>query len=285
MEPHTRVLNLLCSEIHFFDAEKRISDYILTAPAGCVNMTLSELARASGTSEATVSRFCKKLGFDNYRNFQLSLARDVMEEGRLGMNPNGVSLDNVEQSLENILANKISELTATIKAIEPETLKAVLALLRGAMLIEAVAVGNTIPVAMDAAFKFNQLGLRCITSEIPEKQAAFALTLTPADVLLVISYSGKSRRLMQTVQTARHNGTPVILITNDRSSPLAQLADYVLISANREALLTTQEFSFSRISAIVVVEVLYHFLLISLPDANENIRRHEEMMKQDKTIP
>ena len=217
------VVTLLCSGMHFFNAEKRIADCVLEDTAGVAAMTSAELAHCSSTSEATVTRFCKKLGFENYRAFQLALARDVMERQPLEIS-NEVQLDNIPQSLQNILSNKIDEMSATINGINPENLQRVLELLQNAQLVQIAAVGNTIPVAMDAAFKFNQLGMRCITSEISEKNSAFALTLTPQDVLLLISNSGKSRQLNQMAQTARDNGVPVVLITCDRSSPLAQLA-------------------------------------------------------------
>lgn len=287
LESESSVLTLLCSGITFFSAEQRIKDYILTHRHDAIDMTSAELARASSTSEATVTRFCKKLGFDNYRTFQLALARDVIEERQPGETEVSyeVSLADIPRSLQNILTNKIGELTATIGAIDPENLKAILSVLHNADTIEIAAVGNTIPVAMDAAFKFNQLGLRCVTSEISEKLSAYALTLTSKDALLLISNSGKSRRLHQMAQAARQNGVPIVLITCNRAAPLASLADYLLISSNREQLLTTEEFAFSRISAIAIIEVLYHFLLISLPDARENIRRHEQLMKHDKATP
>lgn len=284
VEPTNSVLTQLCSGIRFFSAEKRIADLILADPGAVVDKTSAELARASSTSEATVTRFCKKLGFDNYRAFQLALARDVMEEQQPGEVSYEISLEDIPQSLQNILANKVGELNATIHAIDPEELKTILALLQGAQFIQIAAVGNTIPVAMDAAFKFNQLGLRCTTSEISEKASAMALTLTGRDVLFLISNSGKSQRLYNLAQTARGNGVPIILITCDRSSPLAGLADHLLVSTNREQLLTTGDFAFSRISAIAIIEVLYHFLLVSLPDSKTHILRHEALMLHDKAV-
>ena len=100
------VVTLLCSGMHFFNAEKRIADCVLEDTAGVAAMTSAELAHCSSTSEATVTRFCKKLGFENYRAFQLALARDVMERQPLEIS-NEVQLDNIPQSLQNILSNKI----------------------------------------------------------------------------------------------------------------------------------------------------------------------------------
>ena len=277
------VVTLLCSGMHFFNAEKRIADCVLEDTAAAAGMTSAELAHCSSTSEATVTRFCKKLGFENYRAFQLALARDVMDH-EPGETSNEVQLDDIPQSLQNILSNKIDELNATINGIDPENLQRVLELLQKAQLVQIAAVGNTIPVAMDAAFKFNQLGIRSITSEISEKSSAFALTLPPKAVLLIISNSGKSRRLNQMAQAAQANGVPIVLITCDRSSPLAQLADYLLISTNREQLITTTDFALSRISAIVIIEVLYHFLLVGRPGAKDSVRRHEALMVHDKEV-
>ena len=110
------VVTLLCSGMHFFNAEKRIADCVLEDTAGVAAMTSAELAHCSSTSEATVTRFCKKLGFENYRAFQLALARDVMERQPLEIS-NEVQLDNIPQSLQNILSNKIDEMSATINGI------------------------------------------------------------------------------------------------------------------------------------------------------------------------
>lgn len=283
-DPTGSALTALCSGIKFYSAEKRIADYILEHQELAADMTSAQLAKVSASSEATVTRFCKKLGFENYRTFQLALMRDIMAQQMPAEISYEVSLSAIEQSLQNILANKISELQATIEAIDTENLKAILSVLQNAAIIEIAAVGNTIPVAMDAAFKFNQLGLRSITSEISEKLSAFALTLTNRDALLLISYSGKSRRLLQIARTARENLTPIILITCDRNSPLAELADYLLISTSREKLLTTAEFAFSKISAISIIEVLYHFLLVSIPGARNQVRCHEALMRHDKDI-
>lgn len=145
-------------------------------------------------------------------------------------------------------------------------------------------MGNTIPVAMDAAFKFNQLGLRSITSEVSEKASAFSLTLDERDLLVLISNSGKSRRLMQIAQVARQARVPIVLLTSEAESPLAALSDHVLIAVNRERLLTTREFQLSRIPLTFIVEALYYFLYAMLPDPKRQISRHELLMAADKAV-
>ena len=74
------VVTLLCSGIQLYSAERRIADCILKDVKWASVVTSAQLAHASQSSEATVTRLCHKLGFENYRKFQLALARDVMEQ-------------------------------------------------------------------------------------------------------------------------------------------------------------------------------------------------------------
>lgn len=93
------VVTLLCSGIQLYSAERRIADCILADVKRASMCTSAELARLSCSSEATVTRLCHKLGFENYRKFQLALARDAMEQqeaqrmrdGRAGRAASGTS--------------------------------------------------------------------------------------------------------------------------------------------------------------------------------------------------
>ena len=61
----------------------------------------AQLARASQSSEATVTRLCHKLGFDNYRKFQLALARDVMDQQETETQ-RSTSPDPLRQALQSV---------------------------------------------------------------------------------------------------------------------------------------------------------------------------------------
>ena len=73
------VVTQLCSGLQLYSAERRIADCILADVKWASVATSAELAKASHSSEATVTRLCHKLGYANYRKFQLELARDVLE--------------------------------------------------------------------------------------------------------------------------------------------------------------------------------------------------------------
>ncbi len=283
MQETRSVLGAICSSYDtFFEAEKKIADYMMEHKAQVVDMTVGELARASGTSDATVSRFCRRCGFKGFHNLKLTLAREVLEDEQKDLSvSNDIDRSDIRQSLQNILANKVAELTETVSMMDPDNLERILGKLENARMVQLAAVGNTIPVAMDGAFKLNQLGIPAVAGEIWEAQAAYTFNLGQEDVVLVISNSGASRRLMSMAEGAKDNGCTVIVITNNPDSPLAGISDYRIITATREKLLT-EEFWFSRVTATAVMEILYLLLLNSKKDAVEHIRRHERVISPDK---
>lgn len=283
MQETRSVLGAICSSYDtFFEAEKKIADYMMENKAAVVDMTVGKLARASGTSDATVSRFCRRCGFKGFHNLKLTLAREVLEDEQKDQSvSNDIDRGDIRQSLQNILANKVAELTETVNMMDADNLEQILSRLENARMVQLAAVGNTIPVAMDGAFKFNQLGIPAVAGEIWETQAAYTFNLGPEDVVLIISNSGSSRRLQSLAQGARENRSTVIVITNNPDSPLARISDYRIVTATREKLLT-EEFWFSRVTATAVMEILYLLLLNSKKDAVEHIRRHEKVISPDK---
>src|ERR1700760_3164902 len=55
----------------FTGALRRVADQVLSDPAAAARATIVELAERSGTSPATVTRFCRALGFDGYADLRL----------------------------------------------------------------------------------------------------------------------------------------------------------------------------------------------------------------------
>ena len=283
MEEAKSVIGVICSSYDsFFDSEKKIANCIMERKREVVDMTVAELAQASGASDASVSRFCRRRGFKGFHQLKMTLARELSEESQASVG-NDISRRDIGQSLQNILANKTEEIRQTVAMMDPENLDRILDIIQKARMVQLVAVGNTIPVALDAAFKFNQLGIPAATGTILETQTAYAFNLGKKDVIIAISNSGVSRRLIRILEGASGNGVTVISITNNPESPVAKLSDYHITTATREKLLR-EDFLFSRVPATMVIEILYLLLSVSIRGAEENVRRHETAIMEDKQL-
>ena len=147
-------------------------------------------------------------------------------------------------------------------ARDADQLRAALACLNAAHVVEVAAASHNLSIALEASVKFGSLGKRCVASAIPEKTRAFAATLTKNDLLLVISGTGRNPALEEVARLARENGAAILLITSDRHSPLAQQADHVLLASNREQRLIEGDHAPSQLSVLLVIEVLYYLMLL-----------------------
>ena len=263
-----------------YEAEKKIADYVINNKEKIADMTVSELSDMSNASEATIIRFSKKCGFNGFHQLKMELAKESVATDDKNIS-NDLDTDNIAQSLQNILANKIEELKQTMAMMDEENIRQILKAINDSRIVQFAAVGNTIPLALDGAYKFNQIGFTSVANVIWETQISFASNLGEKDVLIVISSSGSSKRLINLVEKAEEKKVTTICITNHENSPLANICRYKIITATRERLFF-DEFSFSRVSGMVAIETLFLLLISGNRDAYNFISKHEDTISDDK---
>lgn len=267
-----------------YEAEKKVGDYVINNQEKVIDMTVSELSFESDVSEATIIRFCKKCGFKGFHHLKMRLAKEMVDSEEKNMSKNisnDLNVNNIRQSLNNILANKTEELKQTISMIDDDVIKKILDVIKNARIVQFVALGNSIPIILDGAYKFNQIGIASVANTIWENQLAFAYTLTEEDVVIAVSSSGSSKRLLTIIDVANEKKATTICITNHEKSPLANRSEYKINTATREKLFF-DEFSFTRVSAMVVIETLFLLLIADKRDAYTWISEHEQSMADDK---
>ncbi|MGL5951142.1 MAG: MurR/RpiR family transcriptional regulator, partial [Cetobacterium sp.] len=59
-------------------SEKKIADYILQNTSEIMETTIEKLSENCKTSIATISRFSKKLGFENFYHLKISIAKEFI---------------------------------------------------------------------------------------------------------------------------------------------------------------------------------------------------------------
>lgn len=91
-------------------------------------------------------------------------------------------------------------------------------------------MGKAGQIAMNIATTFCSTGTPAVNLHPAEAQHGDLGILQANDVMLLISNSGKTREIVELVELARHliPSIPIIVITGNLDSPLAQLADATL---------------------------------------------------------
>jgi len=213
-----------------FSAEKKVADFVLEHPQEAVDANVSELAKASGVSDATVVRMCHHLGYKGYYQFRLMLAKDVgRDEGE-----EIEELQNTPNPVMKIFQKYVNALTAIAECIDEEDMRSCVNLIKECKQAHVLAVGNTMPLALYMGFRLGRLGVKCTYGISPEYFLNHVNLADKDDIIIAISQSGSSRQIIQGMELAREKGLKIMAITGYRQSPVSELADYVLISNGRK---------------------------------------------------
>lgn len=257
------ILGTILNDIDSFStSERRIAEFVLENQDAII-LNQADLAAATDTSAATVSRFCRHLGLKGYREFQTVLYGELLTmHGDQQLTVREITLDDVPGSLQLVLETKMAGVSDFLKGGAFETLGTIAHLLADARSVFVAGIGKTIPCAIDAAYKFSLLGIRAETSEIYEKQLASALCLGPQDLVYLISASGFCPRLLRVVAAAHERGAKVVVITGNGNSPMARQADVLLVTTSNEKALNST-FGYSITNYMLANEMLYLLLASS----------------------
>lgn len=264
------------------NSERHIADYVLSHQSAVSDMTARDIAQASGSSAATMSRFVKSLGFSSFAQLRFTLARDAQDQpGRDLPLASRFSLDRLDDAIDDMLSVKEQELTATANNLKGDDLGRAVELIREADMTVFAGVGNTITVAQNAAFKLTQTGHRAMAPETSDGSALAALTLTERDVLVVISSSGYSKRLVQIIENAHDSGAPVVAVCGSPESQVGKRADILLQTASHDRMLT-EGLRFGHIPEMFVVELITILLYYGSSDSPEFVRMFDRNMLYDR---
>lgn len=263
-----------------YDAEKKVADYVINYPNKAIEMSVSELSAACDASQATIIRFCKKVGCSGFHQLKIKLAGELNKQ-EVRPASNEIDCKNMEQSLHNIFSSKVDELKSTFENFDPKQIEEIVFHILNADVIEFAAVGNTIPIALDGVYKFNQLGLHAVGSTIWETQEVIARNLREGDLIFAISGSGASKRLLEMVHIAKEKRVITVAITNQPKSPIAEKCDYVILTATREAFFHDQ-LSFTRMSAMAVIDTLFLLLFSAIEKPYSKLLEHEQSVSDEK---
>jgi DNA-binding MurR/RpiR family transcriptional regulator len=210
---------------NIFSAEKKVADFVLENPQEAVNATVSELAKASGVSDATVVRMCHHLGYKGYYQFRLMLAKDVGRNNEMENEPNAVV--KIFQEYANVM-------TAIGENIDEEVIQGCVNLIKTCNHAHIIAVGNTTPLALYMGFRLGRLGVKCTHAISYEYFLNYVNLAEEGDIIIAISKSGSSKQIIQAMELGKDKGLKMIAITGYRQSPVSKLADYTLISNGKK---------------------------------------------------
>ncbi|MBB6486866.1 MurR/RpiR family transcriptional regulator [Rhizobium lusitanum] len=237
------------------ESERRVALWVLENVDATIRHSMSAIAQATDVSDTTVLRMCRTAGFEGFTDLKLALAQEPRDtRDGAGNEPEASDLQAAAR-LFRAVAQAISD---TQGVLNEATFTKALDLIAGARHILVGGVGGSGIVAQAFYQRCIRLGLRCDAPVDSQLQIMHSALVGPEDLVVVISYSGITSDPVLILQEAKARGAATLCITGNSASPLARLADVVLVSVSHEQ---GSEPMAAQIAQMTLIDALYSALV------------------------
>ncbi|GLY24881.1 RpiR family transcriptional regulator [Micromonospora sp. NBRC 101691] len=241
-------------------AEQRVARLVVADPADAARRTITDLATAAETSEATVIRFCRSVGMDGYPQLRIRLAAEAARrveppDARVvgGDIPPGADL---AQIIATIAFNDARAVEETAEQLDPAVCEQVVEAISQAGRVDIYGAGASGFVASDFQQKLHRIGRTAFYFPDVHTALTSAALLGRGDVALGISHTGTTSDVIEVLEQARAQGAATVALTNYPRSPITEGADFVLTTAARETTYRSGAMA-SRLAQLTVVDCLF----------------------------
>lgn len=226
-------------------SERKVADYILAERGDIIYETLLEISKKINVGEATILRFVRKIGFSGFKDLKLQIAKDDKP----------VNETYHENYIDSIESNMINTIINTKNVLDTKQLSLAIELIQNSNKLLFYGVGASGLAANEAQSRFIRMGKIGVSVTDNQFQFMYSLVCNKDDVIIALSLSGYTKDIIESLKVAKAQMTKIIAITNYALSPIAQIADCVLLTAGKENLLDGGSL-ISKISQLYIIDLL-----------------------------
>ena len=221
-------------------SEEKVFNYLLENALTDTFLSVTDLAEKAGVSEATVIRFCQKIGFSGFLEFKKAFLQDRLQT-RTEPSPYSkiTAADEPDIILQKVFAILEDSLRRSSERIDKSAFAKAVEWLADADIMELYAHGGSGHIAQNVAIQYQRQGLRCVVYTDPLVHAMAIQRTRPEDVVVGISHTGETLSVVEAIKTGRKRGLRTIAVTNFPQSALAQSAEVVILTATNDPALKT----------------------------------------------
>jgi DNA-binding MurR/RpiR family transcriptional regulator len=212
--------------------ERRIAEYLSEHPQEAAFSSAEELGRATGTSDASVVRTAKALGFDGLpglkRSLQGHLQALLTPSNRLSNSLQSIG-NGPEAVLSATLRDHVERLQAAERTVDPAQFRRAVELIDQARETMICGFAGLDGVSEYVATHLTRIGHRARPAADTGYRLADRLVLLgPEDVVIVIAHNRITRENRVVLDHAARVGVPVILLTDTLGEALRDKVTVVL---------------------------------------------------------
>ena len=214
------LLRLRERELSASPAERNVIAYVSAHPHEVVGLSVRGLADATFSSPSSILRFCKRLGFAGYKEFQRELIAELALLGdKKDVALEDISMDDsVERIVGKVMKSNVRTIEATARTLDYTVLERCAAYLKRARAVNLFGIGASRLVAHDLAQKLMRVDKECHLYDDWHDQLLCAKNMHEGDMAIAFSYSGLTQEVLDCTAEAQRHNCPVVAVTKDRKS-------------------------------------------------------------------
>jgi DNA-binding MurR/RpiR family transcriptional regulator len=235
-------------------SEKRVAEFVQKHLDETVLLTAQGLAKKCETSDATVIRFCRSLGYTTFNEFKTALVPELLHSGESVLKEIG-GKDEPDTLKETFLYNLHQQIDSTVVNQDINSLQIIAEQIISANRIIIVGIGGAAGVGYILNDSLAGLGINSNYLNDRSIIQNIIPTLSATDVIIGISHSGETEEIVSALKTAHEYGSITVGLTNFIPSPLANYSKQVLLTSVPNNLLGSFSCQ-SRISQLTLLELV-----------------------------
>lgn len=260
-------------------AQRTIAQYIIDNPNRALSLSIHDMASEIGTSASSVTRFCRKLGYESLRDMRNSLASDSDRQAASDFREALAIVGSPERLASDYLQHVTDVCEKTLSLNPTESLDWVADRIAQAETTYFFGIGASSLAVRNLMGKLVKLKRRCVYSSDSDMNAQMADAATERDIAIAFSYSGYSDDVLKGARNAHDNGCILVAVTHQGDSPLQRLADQTLLCPAVEQL-TRVSTLFSNYAQAIIVDVLFLLVARKLDiDPDRLLREYRSLME------
>jgi len=261
----------------FSKSGKRVADAIIAKEAEIPFLPVRELADLAEVSVASISRFVRDVGFDDFKAFKRQFGRE--SRSPVSSIYQAVNAKDSDQAIiDKVFSGNAKSIEETLQALNRADMMRAAKLIAGTRRLVFFGMGGSGNIALDAALRFAQIGIQAEAYQDSYQIMTQALRLQKGEIAFGISHSGRSTMTVRALELAGKNGATTIGLSNFTRSPLHKVSQIFFCTVFPESRILMAALS-SAVAQTCIIDALY---LITANHSRKWLSQTEWLNKQSE---
>ncbi|WP_165443512.1 MurR/RpiR family transcriptional regulator [Olsenella sp. Marseille-P4559] len=200
--------------------ERKVLDAVLDNPEGILQSTTTMAAQQIGVSQSAVSRFCQKVGYENFGDFRMNLMFSLS---------NSTPTSNSRES-QGAIDYLCDMMRATNDALNVDVITGLAERILSSKTIYTAGAGLSSPPALMLSMELLKYKIPCHCMQSGQEMI-YMHVASPDDLIIIFSSKNDTQRmLLNVIQEMSPQKRPhTVMISHTAAHPLRKMADEFIL--------------------------------------------------------